>query len=109
MEGSVKGKEIGRLTKISAYACRGKLDSWVVSSSAALIATASCEPKRRLRVWADAGIPVMGSRRDLRWAMVQDGDTRRSEPESVDLMSNGMSADACGENIAPIQAITVVV
>jgi hypothetical protein len=89
-----------RLTKISAYGWRGKLDSCVLSSSAASIATASRDPKRRLSCWADAGTPVMGSRRVLRWATDQDGLILRSEPESADLMSKGMSGDACVESIA---------
>lgn len=38
----------------------------------------------------------MGSRRVLRWAIVQAGDILRSDPEFADLMSNGTSADDCG-------------
>jgi hypothetical protein len=87
------------LTKISAYAWRGKFDSWVLSSSVASMATATREPKRRLSCWADAGMPVMGSRRALRWATDQDGLILRSEPESADLMSRGMSGAAWVESI----------
>src|ERR1700760_2782977 len=61
-------------------------DSWVDSSSAASIAR---EPKRRR--WADAGMPVMGSSRDLKWAIDQDGETRRSEEELAEEISRGTS------------------
>jgi hypothetical protein len=48
------------------------------------------EPKRRL--WAEAGIPVMGSKRDLKCEMVHDGETRRSEDALEEVMIRGMSA-----------------
>ena len=78
-------------TLSSAYACRGHAARMVVSSSAASIGCAGCEPILRLNLWHVAGTPVTGSRRPLSWAMVQDGEMRRSEAEFSETMSRGMS------------------
>ena len=56
------------------------------------MAAGSCEPTRRVRCWLAAGIPVMGSRRVLRWAMDHDGEMRRSERDWGALMRRGTSA-----------------
>ena len=81
-----------RLTVISAYGCNGKAARHVCSSSAATSATASCEPTRNDNVWLRAGTPVMGSRRVFRWAMLHDGEIRRSEEALGEVMMRGTSA-----------------
>jgi hypothetical protein len=80
------------LTVISAYGCRGNCASRVCSSSTALIGTASWEPTRRDSCWLLAGTPVIGSSRLFRWAMLHDGDMRRSDEELGELMRSGTSA-----------------
>ena len=64
----------------------------VLSSSAACIGCDGWEPILRLSPWQLAGIPVTGSKRPLSWAMVQDGDMRRSEEEFSETISIGTSA-----------------
>lgn len=39
----------------------------------------------------------MGSRRDLKCAMLHDGVIRRSDDELAEMMSRGMSAAACSD------------
>ena len=51
-----------------------------------------CDATFRLSLWQLAGIPVIGSRRLFKCAMVHDGDTRRSEDAFSDVMSKGTSA-----------------
>lgn len=75
----------------SAYACSGHAPICVASSSAASIGCDACDPTFKLRRWHEAGMPVMGSRRPLRVAIVHAGDTRRSEDEVSDLTSKGTS------------------
>lgn len=61
-------------------------DSNVDSSSAASIVR---EPSRSL--CADAGTPVIGSRRALRCSIVHDGEIRRSDDELIEEIRIGMS------------------
>lgn len=88
------------LTVISAYGCSAKAESCVCSSSAAAMGTASCDPRRNVSCWLPAGIPVIGSRRDLSTAMLHDGLMRRSDDEFGELMSNGTSAAAWRDMLA---------
>jgi hypothetical protein len=90
--GGVRCREAVGLTVISAYGCRGKAASWVVSSSAAVMGMASCEATRSASCWHDAGIPVMGSRRVLRCAMVHEGEMRRSVEKPAEEICRGTSA-----------------
>ena len=65
---------------------------------------ASCEEvTRKLSFCVEDGMPVMGSRRDLKCAMVHDGFTRRSDCAFEDLMRRGMSA-AAPENCDVVMA-----
>ena len=48
---------------------------------------------------ADAGMPVIGSRRVLRCAIVHAGVTLRSEAEFADLIKSGMSDEVCGADM----------
>ena len=80
------------LTVISAYGCSGKAASCVLSSSGAVRATGSCDATRKDSCWQAAGMPVMGSRRVLRWAMDHDGEMRRSDDELGELTRSGTSA-----------------
>jgi len=43
----------------------------------------------------------MGSRRDLRCAIVHDGEIRRSDEELGELMMRGTSAAVCSDMLAP--------
>jgi hypothetical protein len=90
--GGVRGEKAVGLTVISAYGCRGKAASCAVSSSAAVRGMASCEPTRSASCWHDAGIPVMGSRRVRRWAMVHAGEMRRSVEKPAEETCRGTSA-----------------
>lgn len=85
------------LTLISAYGCSGNATRRVCSSSAAVRGMASWEPRRSDSCWLLAGTPVMGSSRVLRWAMLQDGEMRRSEDELGELMMRGTSAALCSD------------
>ena len=40
-------------------------------------------------------MPVMGSKRVLKWAMLHAGVIRRSDEELAEAMSSGISAAAC--------------
>jgi hypothetical protein len=50
-------------------------------------------------------MPVMGSNRDLKWAMVHAGETRRSEDALAEVMRRGIStaldADAIAQGGVP--------
>jgi hypothetical protein len=80
------------LTFISAYGCSGNATRRVCSSSAAMRATASCDPTRNDSCWLLAGTPVIGSKRAFSCAMLQDGEIRRSEDELGEVMRSGTSA-----------------
>jgi hypothetical protein len=47
----------------------------------------------------------MGSRRDLRWAMVHDGEMRRSDEELGELTRRGTSATLWRDIMAPERLI----
>jgi hypothetical protein len=42
----------------------------------------------------------MGSKRDLRWAIVHDGEMRRSDEEFGEVMMRGTSAALCKDMLA---------
>ena len=48
--------------------------------------------RRSVSSWADCGMPVMGSSLDLNCEMVHDGETRRSEDETSELIITVTSA-----------------
>ena len=84
------------LTCISAYGCRGKAESSTASSFAASTGTSGREPPSlSASRWEVDGIPVMGSRWDLKWATVQDGLILRSENEVSERTCMGTSEAAC--------------
>jgi len=58
------------------------------------MAVPSCVPTRRVSFCDDAGMPVIGSRRVLKCAMLHDGVIRRSDDEFGEVMRRGMSAAA---------------
>lgn len=47
-----------------------------------------------MRIWAEAGIPVMGSNLIFNWEMVQDGLTRLSEEAALEITKIGTSREA---------------
>ena len=68
------------------------LDSKPVASHGSVRANPSAT--FRTRLWQLAGIPVIGSKRSLRWMMVQEGMIRRSEDALSDEISSGISPEA---------------
>lgn len=47
-----------------------------------------------MRIWAEGGIPVMGSNLTFSWEMVQDGLTRLSEEAALEITKIGTSRGA---------------
>ncbi len=80
-----------RHTAISAYGCSGNAARRVCSSSAAVRGSGCWDPRRSDNCCEPDGMPVMGSRRVLRCAMVHEGEMRRSDEELGDTIWRGTS------------------